>query len=47
LLEQGWRFHLEIGIKVDLIISFSLVMGMVMGMVSWVEVVVRIDPEGN
>jgi hypothetical protein len=32
---------------VDLIISFFLVMGMVIGMVSWVEVVVRIDPVGN
>jgi hypothetical protein len=32
---------------VDLIISFSLVMGMVMGMVSWVEVVLRIDLVGS
>jgi hypothetical protein len=32
---------------VDLIISFVLAKGMVMGMVSWVEVVLRIDPVGN
>jgi hypothetical protein len=32
---------------VDLIISFFLVTGMVMGMVSWVEVDGRIDQVGN
>jgi hypothetical protein len=38
---------LEIGIKVDLIISSVLGMGMVMGMVSWVGVDGRIDLVGN